>query len=47
MFLKVFVLVESQAISKDFLFMLKTFIESSELLVKSYLVYSLRSAANN
>ena len=37
MFVKGFVLVESQAISSDFLFMLKTFIESSELLKTIYL----------
>ena len=47
MFVKGFVLVESQAISNDFLFMLKSFIESSELLEKTYLIYSLRSTANN
>ena len=47
MFVKGFVLLKSQAISSDFLFMLKAFIESSELLEKSYLIYSPRSTANN
>ena len=37
MFVKGFVLVESQAISSDLLFMSKTFIESSELLKTIYL----------